>query len=203
MTKRTNFICTVENCDRPASSRGWCRMHYRRWERHGDPTARLYEEANGICCVEGCGRVVESKGYCAMHAKRARRYGSPYITLHEKQEGKCKVENCENAAISKGYCQRHYDSVFKHGREFLILPPSGTGTITKDGYLEYTIGGTKMLEHVIVAEKALGKKLPPGAVVHHVDEVKLNNTPTNLVICPDQTYHMLLHKRARMLGIKF
>lgn len=50
-------------------------------------------------------------------------------------------------------------------------------------------------EHVLVAEKALGKPLPDGAVVHHVDGNGENNTPSNLVICPSQKYHLMLHQR--------
>jgi hypothetical protein len=52
-----------------------------------------------------------------------------------------------------------------------------------------------VFEHILVAEKALGKHLPPGAVVHHVDEDGLNNKPWNLVICQDNAYHRFLHKR--------
>lgn len=29
--------CTIENCGKPAASRGWCRLHYVRWQRTGDP----------------------------------------------------------------------------------------------------------------------------------------------------------------------
>jgi hypothetical protein len=47
----------------------------------------------------------------------------------------------------------------------------------------------------IVAEKALGKPLPDGAEVHHVDGNGRNNDPSNLVICPDKSYHRLLHVR--------
>jgi len=52
-------------------------------------------------------------------------------------------------------------------------------------------------EHIIVASKALGKPLPKGAAVHHVDGDKSNNIPSNLVICPDEKYHNLLHARTR------
>lgn len=31
-------ICKIEGCGKPVDSRGWCRMHYSRWKRHGDPT---------------------------------------------------------------------------------------------------------------------------------------------------------------------
>lgn len=49
--------------------------------------------------------------------------------------------------------------------------------------------------HRVLAEKALGKPLPAGAVVHHLDGNPRNNANTNLVICPDENYHNLLHIR--------
>lgn len=52
-------------------------------------------------------------------------------------------------------------------------------------------------EHVEVAERALGKPLPKGAIVHHVNGVKTDNCPENLVVCQDQAYHKLLHQRMR------
>lgn len=57
----------------------------------------------------------------------------------------------------------------------------------------------RILEHVYVAERVLGSPLPPKAVVHHVDGNSENNDPANLVICEDQGYHVLLHRRERAL----
>jgi hypothetical protein len=57
----------------------------------------------------------------------------------------------------------------------------------------------KRLLHLVIAERVLGHRLPAGAEVHHVDENKRNNKHTNLVICQDRTYHLLLHHRARVL----
>lgn len=45
-------------------------------------------------------------------------------------------------------------------------------------------------EHVVLAKKALGKKLPKGTEVHH-------HTETQLVVCPDRAYHKLLHQRQK------
>lgn len=51
--------------------------------------------------------------------------------------------------------------------------------------------------HVWVVEEALGKPLPPGAEVHHVDGRGNNNINSNLVACQDKAYHMLLEQRTR------
>ena len=59
----------------------------------------------------------------------------------------------------------------------------------------------RVFEHILVAEKAMGKYLPKGAVVHHIDENGLNNAPGNLVVCQDDSYHKLIHKRARALNV--
>lgn len=57
-------------------------------------------------------------------------------------------------------------------------------------------GGTRKALHRIRAEKALGRPLPPRAVVHHADGSRNPDAP--LVICENHAYHMLLHARMRV-----
>lgn len=52
-------------------------------------------------------------------------------------------------------------------------------------------------DHIVIAEHALGRALPAQAVVHHVDGNESNNKNSNLVICQDNIYHGLIHKRMR------
>jgi len=54
-------------------------------------------------------------------------------------------------------------------------------------------------EHILIAERILGKTLPRAAIVHHVNGNPRDNRNCNLVICEDQKYHMLLHKREKLL----
>ena len=54
-----------------------------------------------------------------------------------------------------------------------------------------------VLEHLLVAEKALGRLIPFCVEVHHVNETKDDNSNRNLVICEDLNYHRLLHARKR------
>lgn len=54
-------------------------------------------------------------------------------------------------------------------------------------------------EHVLIAEKVLGRFLPAGAVVHHVNGIQSDNRNSNLLICENNAYHMFLHSRLRIL----
>lgn len=60
-------------------------------------------------------------------------------------------------------------------------------------------GGVQISAHRLVAKRALGEELPKGAVIHHVDGNVKNFIGSNLVICPDQAYHKLLHMREAAL----
>lgn len=51
--------------------------------------------------------------------------------------------------------------------------------------------------HKLVAEKVLGRAIPNGACVHHVNGDRADNRTGNLVICPSASYHMLIHQRSR------
>jgi hypothetical protein len=77
----------------------------------------------------------------------------------------------------------------------------------KDGYINFwgyvqirNEEGKLVYEHRWLAEKALGRPLPPGAIVHHMGARWDNHGPFKLVICPDQEYHLLLHRRMKELG---
>ena len=72
--------------------------------------------------------------------------------------------------------------------------------VTSGGYPAIMVDGATKYLHVIVAERALGRKMPSKAVVHHFDGSKDNYSNKNLVICESQKYHGLLHLRQRAMA---
>ena len=53
--------------------------------------------------------------------------------------------------------------------------------------------------HRVYIENLIGIILPKESEIHHVDYNRANNDPSNLVVCPDRSYHKLLHKRQEVL----
>lgn len=70
---------------------------------------------------------------------------------------------------------------------------------TIDGYTRLSSGKRRnMLEHRMVAEQILGRKLRTGEMVHHINGMRDDNRNINLLICT-RSYHAWLH---RMTDIK-
>lgn len=154
------------------------------------------------CSIEDCSYPTKAKGYCAMHYGRIRRNGhtevlNPIVT--------CTHEGCTERTQSRlGLCSAHYkqkwylDSV---GRDALLERTSQERWINMaTGYVMVKRDGKLTYEHIVLAEQALGKSLPKGAIVHHTSARDDNHGYCKLVVCPSQDYHLLLHRRMKELG---
>lgn len=70
------------------------------------------------------------------------------------------------------------------------------GVTVKDGY--EIRNATHKRVHVETVEAVLGKPLPRGAVVHHVNEDRSDNRNNNLVVLQDRAEHNELHRKLRV-----
>ena len=72
--------------------------------------------------------------------------------------------------------------------------------VVNHGYVRVTTNSrTYRYEHRLIAERVLGRPLPAGAVVHHVDDIGTNNANSNLVVLQSAAEHRQLHRRLRVL----
>lgn len=72
---------------------------------------------------------------------------------------------------------------FVNERKCLYLPDHPRAH--KNGYV---------YEHIVIAERSLGRPLYLEEVVHHIDGDVANNDPSNLEVLPSQAEHIRLHR---------
>jgi hypothetical protein len=82
-------LCSVNNADctpgAKIEARGWCSLHYQRWQAHGDPEWRREPRTcpvNQDCTVGG----KLTRGLCDKHYWRLRKHGDP---LWEPEVARC------------------------------------------------------------------------------------------------------------------
>jgi len=106
--------CSINNCNKKHESKGYCRSHYNKFRRFGDP---LYERKLNIfkkCKIEDCKNKSSSLGYCGSHYSKFKLHGDPFYKRDLNYLKKCLVENCNNKQRSKGYCNEHYSKLLKY-----------------------------------------------------------------------------------------
>jgi hypothetical protein len=183
----TPKICEVDNCDRAVVARGVCRRHYARLQRTGTLEARPWQR-QAQCTVEGCGKDAWSGGLCEMHRWRVREHGEPgppepVNKRRRTERAPCSVEGCERPRKGRLYCHLHTERVRRTGSPGTVEPMFVKGRVKpgKAGYVRLTMpDGRRVLEHVLVKEQELGRRLVDGENVHHKNGIKSDNDPGNL-----------------------
>ncbi len=179
--------CTVPECEKPHSARGFCNIHYSRFYRYGDPMVSPHAEARArICSVEDCGTKVMPhgrRGMCAKHVYRNEKYGNADGRKLQREE-QCIVNSCESMAKVKGRCALHYSRFRTHGSDGVPVREPRFRWTTPEGYvmLDRVLDGTRrrIFEHRAVMEDVIGRPLLATEQVHHVNGVKSDNRPENL-----------------------
>lgn len=120
-------------------------------------------------CACGCGLPVGISGHSNKCIGQFRGQPNRFIKNHHLN-----LVNGKNGSESLGW---------RGGRSYT---KSGIYIYQEDGYV---------LEHRLMAEKAIGKPLSCKSPVHHHTKNRHDNS--SLVICQDYAYHKLLHRRTR------
>jgi hypothetical protein len=129
-------------------------------------------------CQCGCGQKTSIARQT--DSRRKHKKGKPIKFIHGHH---ARLQpNGENAHRWKGGVYKNQD------RRTLIYNPDHPRTAENNSYV---------FQSILIAEKALGKFLPPKSEIHHFDNNPSNDDPSNLVICENRRYHFLLHRRKR------
>lgn len=143
-----------------------------RYERH---LANARENAKkhrklvprAVCAVDGC----YAEGY------------SGHATKCEAHKWTCIVIGCARKSAREGqaYCTTHHHRAYGKKNIPMDAPirsvnPPGTWRINAQGYRQRG----KLLEHRLVMEEHLGRKLVKGENVHHINGVRDDNRLENL-----------------------
>ena len=122
--------CSVEGCEEPVWSRGWCHPHYERWRstgdvRPGDPVRRRARPVPGtLCVVPDCSEKPKALGRCNAHYLQWRKENVP--------RPECGFPECGRPVDSHGYCPGHAH-LFRAGKELRPLRPERPDTCTVPG----------------------------------------------------------------------
>lgn len=113
--RRLHDHCTIEGCERPHKSRGYCQTHYMQYKR-GAPITPIIAARVMVkppeCSEVDCTDPVKSRGLCSLHYARYLRQGHTRYRDRKRPPKFCATPGCENILYAKGRCHAHY----MHGR---------------------------------------------------------------------------------------
>jgi len=107
-------LCEIEGCKNKHVAKGFCRTHYYRYKRYGNPLEVRQiqsKHTDGSCKIDSCKRKHYAKGFCKYHHYRWEKYGDP---LYERPTT-CSIKGCNKPLEARGYCQMHYARWKKYG----------------------------------------------------------------------------------------
>jgi hypothetical protein len=105
--------CSLPGCERMHYGKGYCRGHYRRLKRYGDPLGWKHQQTEA-CEVPSCGSKPWARSMCTAHYQKWRQYGDPLADRNRKPQS-CTIAACDKPAHGRGWCHLHYQRWRSHG----------------------------------------------------------------------------------------
>lgn len=169
----TDRVCTIDGCDSKHEALGFCRIHYRRFKKHGTP--HLQPKVASTCSVDGCEVTAWARGWCRRHYKRwHHRGGDPAEHMRRRP-----LEERLRARLvpggPNGECLEWTGATLK-----------GYGQIGEDGTIKYA--------HRVAYELWVGPVEDGELVCHRCDNPPCCNPDHLFVGTPRDNMHDMIRK---------
>lgn len=167
------------------------------------PVSAGVPQLTKTCSIEGCGKTVCARGWCVRHYECWKRNGSPTAfqrVARYPDDAECSVDGCCEKPTDRNMCGKHAQRVRRYGDPHYLTPEDvrrannraaqpKLGKCANSTYPKF-FGRHK---HRAEMERALGRSLQQGEVIHHIDGNKQNNDLDNLMVM-SQREHIRLHR---------
>lgn len=120
--------CSVDGCSKPVDVRGWCKAHYTRVLRTGDPGPAEIQHKNpgAQCSIGGCSKPVDARGWCMAHYTRWLRTGDVgSVEIWDRSRAVCSIAGCDLRVNGHSYCSKHYQRWKANGDPLKARPKDG------------------------------------------------------------------------------
>ena len=118
-------VCKIEGCNRIFHCKDYCKNHYEKFKRYGDP---LFERKRKTCKI--CGDPAVGNELCNKHYQRQRIHGDPNKTLRNMSPPEfCKIDGCNKKHIANGYCNSHNLKYWSLEKRKIVINHYSNGTM--------------------------------------------------------------------------